>query len=397
MLRGVIVAPDRMLREGLEKRVAESGHVVLVRSFDHYLRAEEMDGLYRAHSPHLIFFDLSTMPEKLALAAETGKLFPGVHVVALHHDADPSLLLRLMQAGIRELLVPPFAEEHYRQALDRLTALVRETPPPRVTTDLIFGFLPAKAGCGCSTLAMNTAYALTRSVAGKVLLADFDLNCGLSRFLMKLTSPFSVRDALERAAELDDSSWQDMACHTGELDVLASGGIQRSFHFNEGAVRKLVEFAARRYRAVCFDLSGSLDGHSLELLPECRRILLVVQPDLPSVYLAREKVHFLRSIDLEDRVSIVLNRWHRDACLTIADIESALGLPVEHTIADAPAAVYKAMLNAAPVEAASDLGRELAGLALRLAETRPEKHDSTPKRRMVEYFSVLPARYSLFR
>lgn len=397
MLRAVIVAPDRMLREGIEKRIAESGQVVLVRSFDHYLRAEELEGIYRAHSPHLIFFDLATLPEKVALAAQTGKLFPGTQAVALHHDADPGLLLRLMQAGIRELLVPPFAEEPYRAALDRLTNLVREAPPQRVTTDLIFGFLPAKAGCGCSTLAMNAAYALTRSVAGKVLLADFDLNCGLSRFLMKLTSPFSVRDALERAGDLDDSFWSDMVCRAGELDVLASGGIQRSFHFSEGSVRKLVEFAARRYKSVCFDLSGALESYSLELLPECRRILLVVQPDLPAVYLAREKVHFLRSIDLEDRVSVVLNRWHRDACLTIADIESALGLPVEHTIADAPSAVYKAMLNAAPVETASDLGRELAGLALRLAETRPEKQDPTPKRRMVEYFSVLPARYSLFR
>jgi Flp pilus assembly CpaE family ATPase len=123
----------------------------------------------------------------------------------------------------------------------------------------------------------------------------------------------------------------------------------------------------------------------------------VVQPDLPTVYLAREKVAFLRSMDLEERVGIILNRWHREACLTIADIESALGLPIEDTVADSPAAVYRAMLNAAPVEPASDLGRELAGLAVRLAEAKTEKPGATPKRRMVEYFNVLPARYSLFR
>lgn len=245
-------------------------------------------------------------------------------------------------------------------------------------------------------VATNTAGALAKTLSGKVLLVDLDLNCGLSRFLLKLTGPFSARDALERAGDLDDSFWTDLVCHSAGLDVLASGGIQKPYHFMEGAIRHLIEFASKRYKAVCFDLSGAFEDFSIELLPECRKILLVVEPDLPSVYLAREKLHFLRNMDLEDRVSVVLNRWRREACLTIADIESALGLPVEHTIADAPAAVYRAMLNGAPVEAATDLGRELAGLALRLAEARNAK-DPTPKRRMVEYFSVLPARYSLFK
>lgn len=397
MLRGVIIAPDRMLRETLEKRVAESGHVVLIKSFDHYLRPDELEGFCRAHSPHAVFLDVATMPDKIALATHLQRLFPNSHPVALDFEPDPARLMRLMQAGIREMLFPPFSEHLYREAMDRLVEAVRDAPQHRDSSDLIFGFLPAKAGSGCSLVALNAANSLTRTLGGKVLLADFDLNAGLSRFLLKLTGPFSVRDALERAGELDDSFWADLVCRSGELDVLASGGIQRSFHFVDGAVRRLVEFASRRYKAVCFDLSGAFENYSLELLPECKRILLVVEPGLPSVYLAREKAHFLRSMDLEDRVTVILNRWHREACLTIADIESALGLPVEHTIADSPDAVYRAMLDAAPVEAASDLGRELAVLAQRLAETRVEKQDPTPKRRMVEYFSVLPARYSLFR
>ncbi|MDX1984725.1 MAG: hypothetical protein SFV51_30915 [Bryobacteraceae bacterium] len=397
MLRGVIVSPNRQLREGLERRVAESGKVVVLKSCEHYPRLEELEGLERAHSPQVIFFDVATMPEKVALIAELNRQIPYAQVVAIHHQAEPSLLLKLMQAGVRDLLTPPFPAGAFEETVARIEQTVREAPVHRDSTDLVFAFLPAKSGAGGSILAANVAHALSRSLPGKVLLADFDMNEGLSRFLMKLTGPFSARDALERASSLDDGVWADLISTSGALHVLPSGPIQRSFHFSEGAVRRLVEYACRRYQAVCVDLSGAFEPFTIELLQECKRILLVVQPDLPTVYLAREKVNFLRSLDLEDRVSVVLNRWHREACLTIADIESALGLPIADTVADSPSVVYRAMLSGSPVDSASDLGRELAGMAVRLAEARGEKRDATPKRRMVEYFSVLPARYSLFR
>jgi pilus assembly protein CpaE len=393
----VIISPDRQLREGVERGIAASDKVVLLKSYEHYLRLEELEGVQRAHAPQVVFFDAATAPERISILPELARQLPYAQVVALSHGAEPATLMRLMQAGVRELLCPPFPAAVFDETMARIEQVVRETPTPRESTDLVFAFLPAKAGAGASILAANVAHALSRSLAGKVLLADFDMQEGVSRFLMKLTGPFSARDALERAGSLDDGVWGDLISPAGGIDVLPSGPIQRSFHFAEGAVRRLVEFSARKYKSVCVDLSGGFDPFVIELLPECKRILLVVQPDLPTVYLAREKVAFLRSMDLEERVGIILNRWHREACLTIADIESALGLPIEDTVADSPAAVYRAMLNAAPVEPASDLGRELAGLAVRLAEAKTEKAGATPKRRMVEYFNVLPARYSLFR
>jgi len=229
-----------------------------------------------------------------------------------------------------------------------------------------------------------------------VLLADFDINSGIARFLLKLSSGFSVQDALDKAGELDESMWQEIVASAGMLDVLASGQIQRSLRAQQGAVRRLIGFARKRYKALCLDFSGGLEEHCLEALEECRRILLVVQPDLATVYLAREKLRFLRALDLEDRVTVLLNRWQRHACLSMADIESVIGLPIQHTLGEDGEVVYKALLSGAPVEPGTELGKELARLAVFLSEAHGDRAEVTPKKRMVEYFSLLPAKYTLF-
>ncbi|MBL8176238.1 MAG: hypothetical protein JNK48_16285 [Bryobacterales bacterium] len=397
MLRGVVIAPDAALRFGIEDAIAATGHVLLLRSFDRYLSVEEMQGYHRAHAPQVLFLDVATNAEMVAAAGALVKALPGLQVVALGGGCDASLLMRLMHLGLRELLYPPFDKSLFLETLARLRQQARETPAAaQETTDLVYGFLPAKAGCGCSTLAMNAAVAMGRMLEGQVLLADFDINSGIARFLLKLSSGFSVQDALDKAGDLDDGMWQELVARVGALDVLASGQIQRTLRAPQGAVRRLIEFARGRYKGLCLDFSGELEEHCLEALEECRRILLVVQPDLATVYLAREKLRFLRALELEDRVTVLLNRWQRHACLSMADIESVIGLPIQHTIGEDGEVVYKALLGGAPVEPGTELGKELARLAVFLSEAHGDKAEVTPKKRMVEYFSLLPAKYTLF-
>lgn len=397
MLRGMVIAPDATLRCGVEDVVAATGHVLLLRSFDRYLSLEELQGYHRAHAPQMLFLDVATDAEMVAFAGAAAKAIPGLQLVALDTRCDASLLMRLMHLGLRELLFPPFDKSLFLETVARVQQAVRETPlAAQEATDLVYGFVPAKAGCGCSTLAMNAAVAMARTLEGKVLLTDFDINSGIARFLLKLSAGFSVQDALDKAGDLDETMWRDIVASTGMLDVLASGQMQRSLRAPQGSVRRLIDFARKHYKAVCLDFSGALEEHCLEALEECRRILLVVQPDLATVYLAREKLRFLRALELEDRVTVLLNRWQRHACLSMADIESVIGLPIQHTLGEDGEVVYKALLGGAPVEAGTELGKELARLAIFLSEAHGDKAEVTPKKRMVEYFSLLPAKYTLF-
>ncbi len=395
MLRGMIISPDAALREALEALFREQGQVLLLRSFHRYLDQEELDGFLRAHSPQVVFLDISTNPDAVRLATGIARAFPGVFPVAVHRHCDPQLLMGLMHAGIRELLYPPFPHELFSQAMERLAQAVEETPAASESTDLLYAFLPAKDGCGASTVAVNTALAIARTAEKRVLLADCDLCSGMVRFLLKLANPYSVQDALQKSGELDPSLWTEMVTRIGQIDILASGPIQPAWPAEPAALHRLFEFCRRHYHLLCVDLAGHLDHHALRILGEARRIVMVCTPELAAVYLAREKLRFLQSHEMEDRVIVVLNRWSRNSSLSIADIESVLGQPVSQTLPEDLSGISQAMLAGRAVEPSSELGREIARLAQSLSEAA-HTGEVTPRKRMVEYFALLPARYTLF-
>ncbi len=84
--------------------------------------------------------------------------------------------------------------------------------PPAIEADTnqVYSFLPSKAGVGASTMAMNTAVAMSRVPDSSVLLSDFDLNSGMVRFMLKLDGAYCVTDATEHALDMDE---QPMAHH----------------------------------------------------------------------------------------------------------------------------------------------------------------------------------------
>jgi pilus assembly protein CpaE len=169
-----------------------------------------------------------------------------------------------MRAGIREFLAPPFN----RQGVLELTARLRDTaekkPPSVESTDMVFSFLPSKAGVGASTIALNTACALSRVPKTNVLLADFDLNCGMQRFMLRLDHAYSLVDAVEHAARMDENLWPQLVASMGSLDVLHSGRMNPDFRVEPAQIRHLIEFVRRNYRAACIDLSGNMEKYSIE-------------------------------------------------------------------------------------------------------------------------------------
>jgi len=146
---------------------------------------------------------------------------------------------------------------------------------------------------------------------------------------------------------------------------------------------------------ICFDLSGNLEKYSIEIMHESKRVFLVCTPEIPSLHLAREKYQYLQTLDLGDRVSILLNRCQKKSVLSPAQIEQLLGLPVQFTFPNEYEEVNRAMAQGTHVEPGSVLGRQCTALAhfmldKKVATTEP----ATTKRKFIEFFNVSPARYS---
>jgi pilus assembly protein CpaE len=226
-----------------------------------------------------------------------------------------------------------------------------------------------------------------------VLLTDFDLNSGILGFMLKVESSYCVLDALESASKLDETLWPQLISSIDRLDLLQSGNMNPGTRIEAPQIRRLIEFARRHYGAICVDLSGNMEKYSVEVMQEASRILLVCTPEIPSLHLAREKLNFLRSIDLEDRVGLLVNRAQRRSAIPVEEIEKLLGRKALMLLPNDYLGVHRALTRGTSVLPSSDLGKSFDQLAKLLIEKKNEM--ATPKRRFVEYFSLTPARYRI--
>ena len=395
MLRGIIICPDADLSERLESLLTEIGIVSVTRTLDRYPNSLELIRFLRAHAPQVIFISTESTTKALEIARDVEKNTPGVQVVAVSRFCDPQILLEVMRAGIREFASLPFDRQTLTEGLMRLKDALDAKPPEIESTDQIFSFLPSKAGVGTSTIALNTAKAISRLPDTNTLLTDFDLNSGMLRFMLKLDNPYCVTDAAEHSLDMDESLWPTMVTTMESLDVLHAGKLNPDFRIEPTQIRHLLEFFRRNYRALCVDLSGNLEKYSLEIMHESRRVFLVCTPEITSLHLAREKYLYLKQLDLGERVSVLLNRCQKRSLITPQQIEQLLGLPVHMTFPNDYQGVQQALTEGRWVVPLSELGKQFTALAQSMIEVRQSQGAAsvTPeKKRFLEFFSVVPGK-----
>lgn len=386
MLATIIISPDSLLAERLQQALEPlGGEVAVSRTVHSYPDDVELLGLLRAHAPGAVFLDFQNLSQAARITKTLEGAAPGLQIVAIHRRCDPSLLRETMRLGVRELLSEPFELASLIEALSHVKTLLERRPPIYETTDHVAAFLPSKAGVGASTLAVNIAAALAGCCGGRALLADLDLSAGMTRFLLKLDNPFSVVDALEHCFQMEETLWRKMVVSQDRLDILHAGRVQPELRIDPERLRTLVEFVRRNYRAVCFDLSGNLEPHSIEVMQACSRILLVCTPEIPSLHLGREKTAILRSLGLESRVSVILNRVPKRTVFTAEQVEEVLNLKVAAVFGND----YTGVSRAAAAGVLMPPSSALAQRCLEFAESwlrgpRPQ----TGKRKFLEFFSV---------
>jgi pilus assembly protein CpaE len=351
----------------------------------------ELARILRSNAPQMVFLTAEPLEYCTSVAAYLETAMPGLQVVAIGRDADPAVLMAVMRAGIREFVAYPFDRSIVKPCLERILDNVRNRPVSVILSDAVYSFLPSKPGVGATTLAIGA----TLSAASEdtpALLADFDFNCGMVRFMLRLNSAYSIVDALAHAGAMDDQLWPQLVTRTSGLDVLHAGPLNPELRIETLNVRHLIDYARRNYKVICLDLSGNLEKYSIELMQESRQVFLVCTPEVTSLHLAREKMLYLRKMDLGERVRVLLNRQCRKAPVGASDVEQVVGAPVALTFPNDYAGVSKAITDGRVLPGNSEIARQCAALGGILAGRRPRPAEE--KRGFGQYFSLAPARFS---
>jgi pilus assembly protein CpaE len=388
MLRTVIIGPDARQAQQLEKSLgALANDLTVSRVLSSYPDEGELIRTLRTYAPEVIFLSFEKSDLAMKVVERVAQEVEGVQFVAYHRDCDPATLREIMRAGVRELVAEPFELSALVESLRNVKALVEQRPPLYTAKGRIYSFLPAKAGSGATTMALNLSAALSRVPNTRVLLSDLDLSSGILRFLLKIRNEHAIMEVLEHLHELDENLWQQLVTTVAKMDVLHSGPLNPNVRVDPSQIHDVAQFWLRNYDVVCVDLSGNLERYSLEILRDSQQVFLVCTPEVPSLHLTREKLAFLKNLDLDSRVSVVLNRVSKQSLLTPQQVQDVLGVPVMHNFINDYQAVNAATRAGEFVDPKSKLGVQFAELAASLLN-RQTADTGGSKRKFLEFLST---------
>jgi pilus assembly protein CpaE len=307
-----------------------------------------------------VFVELHPLEEALALTRAVRLLASHTAVIGYLCDAPDPELERAYDAGVLEILESPLSLERLQGAVDRAVQKAR----PELQDNLL-AFLPAKAGSGATTVALNLAGCLAKD-SDRVLVIDADLHSGLVSVLLKVQVEYSILDALDHTATLDGTLWSRIVSQAHGLDLLLTPKPNRQALISWSKYHQLLHFVRGRYDEVVVDLPEVVNDATVEIVRRARRVFIVTTPELPSLVLARQRCLMLKERGIPaQRVGIVVNRWKRDE-IAIPEIERFLEGPVAAVFQSDYQCVRRAIQEGRLVGPKSELGRAFGAFARKL-------------------------------
>ncbi len=393
-----VISPNPEAQDVIVRALERTGSIDTVWSLLAYPDPSQIKDLPQDRGGCVMFLDCSDRLPARAIAAEVHASHPTVKVVGMlagpNSSSDASSvssdLAALSRLGVRDIVgLPPVAHE-VLQVLAKLPA-ADELLPKEGSDGRIVAFLPAKPGAGATTLAVHTSAAAARLLGERTLLLDFDFRLGMTSFLLRLTGLYSVLDALEECGRLE-IRWERLVNRRGMLDILGSAPQKFNDADPERAAAFLLGCARKEYKTVVVDLPGEMRDYEIDTLRRAEECFLVCTPDIGVMHMAQRKAEHLRSLQLEQKTSVIMNRSGGMGFMSAGDVESILRLPVRFSVANAEKEIAEATKEARALEGRGAVAAQIENIARCLLPAGAGRAEQPGSRRFLEFFSTGPAR-----
>ena len=365
-LSAIIFAVSAEAHARIQRRCMNLGDVKVYPSSDCRLSAPDMIRLINCYSPELALIEFYDRDDVLKTEEIIRASHPNLAIVGFADNWRHETLIKTPGRHV-QILPATVGLDAMRSAIVDAVNLAK-TPGP----DNVIVFLPAKAGSGASTIALNVTGALANKCAKNTILIEADLHSGPAGMYLDLKPTRSVVDALEQSHRLDNC-WDDLITPAGSFAVLPASSIRGTIpQPSAWEYRRLVTHTRHHYEFVIFDLPEVVNQATAVVVTGAKVVYVVCTPEVPSLKLARKRCAGLidRGVP-EDRLKIILNRYSKDGPEPAA-IEEILGYPISHLIPNDYKSLWEANLNRRLVDGKTVVGKAIESFAWSLTGKQVE-------------------------
>ena len=366
--RVLLVCPRVETSHNLRAALADLG-IAHVAEAGEYPQPGAVTAFAARHDCNICFLDAATSQEQaLRIIDELSASMP---VVALHVQNDADLILRCLRRGACEFL-SDMVPQALGEILQRLgTTAARAAVSPQQASR-IYCVVPAKPGCGASTLAAHLAVQIRAGGASRVLLVDTDPLGASIGFMLNLKSEFNIGDALQDCDRLDDDLWSRLTLPACDVDVLlAPERPSLRLEIEPRVAQELAAFWRQRYEVTIIDSPDLRAADESGFAAAADEILLVVTNELSTLHAAKRVLDCLSALPVaRERLRLIVNRYAPAAGLKAGDIQTALQIAPFAVVENDFQLTQTALLEGKPLPHGSRLRSNIQGLAQQLRGCR---------------------------
>jgi len=342
-----------------------------------YPMRHQLAEVLTAETPNLCLLEIGEPREPgLALIPDLLRLDAKLPIIVVLPSNDPELVLRSLRQGASDFLIPPFTSEQVEGALQKIARL---QPNRAANAGKVYCIMPAKGGCGASTIASNLAYQMRRGDK-RILLADLDPLAGTLSFLLKIKSSYSFMDALARSHDIDGDLWKSIVTSRHGVDVLLSPEVMTEGMSELKDATGIIEYARGIYDLVVVDTGGVYGDWNLSQAQAADEILLVTTNELTALQAVQRSLSYLDANNVgRYKLRLIVNRYDRHTGLSKDVIGTALHTDIFHIMPSDYEAIQKSLMEGKPLGPATSFGKSVIGLVDRLAGSSeaPNKKNSS--------------------
>jgi pilus assembly protein CpaE len=356
MSRFVLVTPDVDFDNRLRQAVAGGLQGRVQTFFSNFLPADP-HGLFvqvdQEQPQVLILGPEVAVDDAIRLATILNVQLPDLSVIMVS-EPDPAFLLQAMRAGIRDILSPTAEPAQIRILLERacqsFASRNRNNEPNQADNNkgLVIGVFSPKGGVGKTTIATNIAIGLGKVAPMSVVIVDLDLQFGDVASGLYLDPEHTVTDAVTNSASQDTLVLKAfLTVHPGSIYALcAPKNPVEADDITPEQITRLLEQLANEFQYVVVDTAPGLPEIGLAAMEQCTDVVWVSAMDIPSVRGLRSGLDILRRLNiLPESRHVVLNMTDAKLGLTVQDVESTIGAPVDISIPRSRAVAFSTNLG----------------------------------------------------
>ncbi len=384
MLSAIILGPNRERLQWITEIGTAMGSLCVYKTLTAYPAPYELAKLLDIFNPEVVFIDVEA-ETAATLAKQIRNTYPKTAVIGYVHQVTAEREAELSAAGVNQTIVPPIEQADFERAVVKAVQAQAGT-----VVDNVIAFVPAKAGSGATTAALNLAASLARDWKQNVLLLEGDAQSGLIATLLGLDADpeRSIMRALESSQLINESMWNSLLWKAHGFDLLPMPTTKSLETPTRWEYLRLLSFIRPRYDLILVDLPELPNETTEAMLNQAKMFYVVATPDKASLYLARRRIDELRYRAVpETQIAVLLNRWPPPQPLvlpplpgapprppappekyaSLEEIQKYLGRAVVSTLPHEDACLRQTLPDYSLVDRSTKLGVEYYRFAARLA------------------------------